>query len=220
MSTIGLISEGITDQIVIEHILYGLLDDEDLSVDPLQPTRDETDENLAITAGNWVKVFEYCESTQFQQAVENMDFVIIQIDADIFKKENLNEKYKVFLQNLSSEEQLEVIKNKLIELIGHELVENNGNKIIFAISIDSIECWLLPIYYSNKPQIASKEVNCLETLNKELIKVENFTIDQKNPRYYRKICKPYRKKKELTKLYKLNPNFTAFIEEVKSKITF
>ncbi|MGX7686503.1 hypothetical protein ACWA1C_05000 [Flectobacillus roseus] len=179
MSTIGLISEGITDQIVIEHILDGLLDDEDLSVEPLQPTRDETDENLAITAGNWVKVFEYCESTQFQQAVENMDFVIIQIDADIFKKENLNKKYKVVLQNLSSEEQLEVIKNKLIELIGHELVENHGNKIIFAISIDSIECWLLPIYYSNKPQIASKEVNCLETLNKELFKVENFTIDKK-----------------------------------------
>lgn len=43
MSSIGLISEGITDQIVIEHILDGLLDDEDLSVEPLQPTRDETD---------------------------------------------------------------------------------------------------------------------------------------------------------------------------------
>jgi hypothetical protein len=70
MSTIGLISEGITDQMVIEHILDGLLDDEDLSVEPLQPTRDETDENLAITAGNWVKVFEYCESTYFNKLLK------------------------------------------------------------------------------------------------------------------------------------------------------
>jgi hypothetical protein len=31
---------------------------------------DETDENLAITAGNWVKVFEYCESTYFNKLLK------------------------------------------------------------------------------------------------------------------------------------------------------
>ncbi len=218
MSTIGLISEGITDQIVIEHILYGLLGDDDLSVDPLQPTRDATDENVALTSGNWVKVFEYCESILFQQAVENMDFVIIQIDADIFKKENLNEKYKVVLQHLSSAQQLEAIKNKLTTLIGEEFVRQNANKIIFAIAIDSIECWLLPIYYSSKPNTASKEVNCLETLNRALQKAENFTIDKKDPKFYRKISKPYKKKQELARLSPLNANLSAFIQEVQTKI--
>lgn len=88
MAIFGLISEGITDQIVIENILIGLLNDDDFSVDPLQPARDATDEDLATSHGNWHKVFEYCQTQRFKDAVLNMDYVIIQIDADVFKTQN------------------------------------------------------------------------------------------------------------------------------------
>jgi hypothetical protein len=45
----------------------------------------------------------------------------------------------------------------------------------------------------------SKFKNCLRTLNKQLDKKHNFTIDAnaKNPEYYREISKQYRKHKVL-----------------------
>ena len=79
MVNIGIISEGITDQIVIEYILVGLLQDDNLSIDPFQPTRDATDEDLATSAGNWDKVFEYCESSRFEYAVLNTDLLLYKL---------------------------------------------------------------------------------------------------------------------------------------------
>ena len=217
MANIGIISEGITDQIVIENILVGLLQDDDLSIDPLQPGRDATDENLATTSGNWDKVFEYCESSRFQSAVLNTDFVIVQIDADFFKTKEISKQYQLhFTSNISVEDCLKQIQNKLIELIGLDFYENYAHKIIFAISIDSIECWLLPIYYQNKITQASKTVNCLKTLN-EALKKEGFTISSKKPQYYRKASKAYTKNKDLMKLYSMNPSLKIFVESVLAK---
>lgn len=54
----GIISEGPTDQIVIENILYGWTADNDLLVTPLQPKEGES--------GNWDKVFKYCKSVDFK----------------------------------------------------------------------------------------------------------------------------------------------------------
>jgi len=47
MVTIGLITEGITDQIVIENILMGYFDqnEDDIEFKELQPLRDNTDES-------------------------------------------------------------------------------------------------------------------------------------------------------------------------------
>lgn len=218
MANIGIISEGITDQIMIENILVGLLKDDDLSIDPLQPARDATDENLAASAGNWDKVFEYCESSRFEYAVLNTDFVIVQIDSDIFKTKEISEKYKLyFASNISVEDCVLQIQTMLIELIGIDFYASYSSKIIFAISIDSIECWLLPIYFQNQPKQASKTVNCLNTLNQILSKQENYAIDKKKPQYYRKASKPYLKHKDFLKLYPMNPSLKIFVESVLSK---
>jgi hypothetical protein len=218
MANIGIISEGITDQIVIENILIGLLRDDDLSIDPLQPSRDATDEDLATSAGNWDKVFEYCESSRFRYAVLNTDFVIVQIDADIFKTKEISEKYRLhFATDISVEDCVLQIQNMLIELIGRDFYTSYSSKIIFAISIDSIECWLLPIYFQNKPQQASKTINCLNTLNQALSKQENYVIDKKKPQYYRKASKPYLKHKDFERLYPMNPSLKIFVESVLAK---
>ena len=61
--------------------------------------------------------------------------------------------------------------------------------------------------------------NCLDTLNLQLQKKHNFTIDAnaKNPEYYREISEQYRKPKVLMKHYAENPSLKFFIEEIKSR---
>lgn len=223
MARFGLITEGITDQIVIEYILAGFYNSPDIQVDALQPLRDETDENLAGNAGNWHKVFEYCEAKELKEAIIESGedyFLIIQIDTDIFDGDNVAKKYQIAIRDGNNQylPTKMIIKNmvgKFVELIGQEFYDKYQNQIIFAISVQSIECWLLPIYYKNKKK--SEEVNCLTKLNKELRTAEKFTISKKNPTYYREIAKKYRKRKTLKIGYSNQISFDVFIKDLEQR---
>lgn len=215
MAIFGFITEGYTDQIVIENILIGLLNDDDLFVTRLQPTFDETDINSVESHGNWHKALQYCESQRFKEAFSSVDYVIIQIDADIFKTQQIPQEYQINLPpNVSAEETVTIIKEKIIDLIERDFYENHNQKIIFAISVDAIECWLLPIYYQNQTAKASKIAGCLKSLNERLTKEEGFSIDKKLPKYYRAASKKYQKHKEIVKLYALNPSLKIFVEDI------
>ncbi|ETR68402.1 MAG: hypothetical protein OMM_10566 [Candidatus Magnetoglobus multicellularis str. Araruama] len=83
MISFGFITEGVTDQIIIENILNGFFDSDDIDIYELQPLRDETDKNRVETYGGWTLVFEYCKSTKFREALTFFDYIIIQIDTDV-----------------------------------------------------------------------------------------------------------------------------------------
>lgn len=220
MTTFGLITEGITDQKVIEKIVYGFFNSPDVPINPLSPLRDATDENRANTNSNWLEVFNYCGSEKFRTEVFLNDYLIIQIDSDALKGDSVPEKFKIaFPQNSGVNETVDAIKNKIIELIGDELYNSVSNKIIFAISVEQIECWLLPIYYPTQKAKAAKITGCLRTLNEALNKTESFFIDKdnKNPKYYSEIAHHYRKQKGLlSKAGKLNPSLNLFLENLET----
>jgi hypothetical protein len=67
MVTFGFITEGITDQIIIEHILNGFFETSDIDINELQPIRDETDRNRSENYGGWRLVFDYCKSSHFKK---------------------------------------------------------------------------------------------------------------------------------------------------------
>lgn len=223
MIDFGLVTEGITDQIVLENILYGFFKNRDIPIDPLSPLRDKTDENRASTASNWHEVFEYCKSSKFKEAVLIKDYVIVQVDTDVFMGDSVGKAYQVALKDENGKDLTveDIIKNvvaKFVELIGIDFYKKFGEKIIFAISVHSIECWLLPLYFTQKAQKA-KTKNCLKTLNQVLGKQEGFTISAKNPEYYRTISRKFWKDKKVhvSKVYKTNPSLHIFINELESR---
>lgn len=220
MLTIGIVSEGITDQIVIETILQGHFNDSDLSIEPLQPTRDATDENLATSHGSWLKVFEYCASEVFRQALESMDHIIVHCDSDIFNSENIPKEHKISLNGSStSVEIVAAVGRKLINIIGHTCYEKFQHKILFAISLGTTDCWLLPLFYEAMPAKANKITGCIEALNQALnTRNAGFIIDDKKPQFYRKASKGYRKHRDFRRLYPLNDSLRLFICEVDEKI--
>jgi hypothetical protein len=216
MISFGLVTEGLTDQIVIENILAGYFDSSDLDIRQLQPERDKDNENKS-TYGGWTLVFDYCKSRDFQEALQFIDYIIIQIDTDV------SEDYNIPKQDENGEFTPQQLIEKVIEkfrgAIGDNFYSKYQQKIIFAISVHSIECWLLPLYYTDQKK-KSKFKNCLETLNLELPKKKHkFTIhaNAKNPEYYREISEQYRKHKVLMKHYAENPSLKTFIEEIQSR---
>jgi hypothetical protein len=214
-NTFAGITEGITDQIIIENILVGYFNP-DVDVNWLQPLRDTTDANRASNYGGWSQVFEYCQTEDFKEAFQFNEYIIIQIDTDVSE-----EHYDIPHRNpdggeLSPKELIENAIARFKLLIGENFYSQYEDKIIFAIAVHSTECWLLPLYYTDSKKAKIK--NCLTTLNQAL-KKEGFTINpnHKKPEYYRNISSKYCKRKTLLGCYKENPSFKIFIETVEKR---
>ncbi|WP_377477236.1 MAG: phage tail protein [Microcoleus anatoxicus] len=213
MISFGLITEGLSDQIVIENILEGYFKNPDLDIRPLQPERDKDDENKFTGYGSWSQVFAYCRSRDFQESFQFNDYIIIQIDTDT------SQDYGIPQQDengkFTPEQLIEKVIAKFKQEIGEDFYSKFQQRIIWAISVDSIECWLLPLYYKNNKK--SKLEKCLGTLNRELGKQHGFTIHAKKPEYYREISKQYSKHKTLMDCYQDNPSLKSFVVDIESK---
>ena len=85
------------------------------------------------------------------------------------------------------------VKERLLKNISPEVQEKYEGRIIFAICINEIECWLLPLYYSDNNRCMTN--NCIYTLNQALAKKNIGGIpgtDKNSPnarRVYNKILK-------------------------------
>lgn len=81
MAKFGLVCEGITDQIVLENILYGFYnkdyEDIDDEIQRVQPSLDDTDNK-----GGWTRLFTYLNES-FEEEILNHDYIIIQVDTDV-----------------------------------------------------------------------------------------------------------------------------------------
>lgn len=216
MTSFGLIIEGKTDRIVIKNILTGYFDNNDIIFKSLQPLEDETDKNRIENYGGWKLVFNYCSSSKFREAFQFIDYVVVQIDTDTSEEIHYDIPKIEDGKELSVEEIIEKVCEKLRNLIGAEFYDEYSERIIFAISVHSLECWLLPLYYTNNKK--AKSVNCLNTLNQAL-KKGNFTIDatNKTPEYYELISQQYLKHKTLMSKCSDNPSLKIFVDEIEKR---
>jgi hypothetical protein len=215
MKSLGLISEGITDQVVIRNILYGYFDTNDLDLNPLTPVRDATDASRITGSSGWPAVIEYVKSSNFDEAFRFLDYVILHLDTDACEEYGVSRREDG--EELTPLALLDKVRAKFREWIGDERFERRKERILFAIAVDSIECWLLPLYYENNKAQRQKTVNCLNPLNQALGKAVGFTISAKNPDYYKRASEDYSKHRVLLRVCKHNPSLNAFIEELNTR---
>ena len=212
MAIFGLACEGVTDQIVIENILCGFykdIDDLDEEIHPLQPPFDETTKQQS-DGGGWEPLLEYLSSKIFRDDVLNSGYLIIQIDTDDSQHPNYNvtptDENNI---ELSTEALVEKVIEKLIIQIDSKEIfyEENKEKIIFAISVHSLECWLLPLYKISKTQ---KTKNCFAALQRESKKIPVI----KDYKTYDKLSNLFLKNKTLLKISKQDTSLDIFISNL------
>jgi hypothetical protein len=206
---ISLISEGITDRPIIEATLAAYfaqkIPNVNVFLNPIHPKDKEP--------SGWSKVLKFCESELFRKAFELNDFIIIQIDSDV------HEEYEVQKQK-NIAELIDAIKARIVKSIGESYYETVKEKIIFAICVNMIECWLLPFYASTNAH-KKKINNCCGTLNQYLQK-QGYTLDCTNDaggsEFYQKAALIISKKKIFFPAYKENESLRYFVERELSKI--
>lgn len=218
---IGLICEGITDYIVIENIICGYLGIDDDNINQLQPVLDETSQKQASHSfGGWENVLTYLQATDFIDAADNHDYLIIQIDTDECEHKNFGVK-PISLATNNPEDFYRLIKNRLIEKINEKFPTNfqqYSEKLIFCISIHSLECWLL-VHYQKKQPTTHKIVRCAQALE-YIFDVQPLTVNrkmvpyEKNYRCYDAISQPFLNIDNIEKTCKESLSFRLFIERL------
>ncbi len=213
MLNFGLACEGETDHAVIENILCGYYKNKNLKseIKPFQPLFDATQQKQKDGEfGGWEELLRHLLTKRFRESVINTKYMIIQIDTDISEHPNFN----VIQHNLSTEELIEKVIERLVSQIDKgkkEFYQKYQEKIIFAISVHSLECWILPLYKSLKNE---KILGCYEVLQRESKKIK---VAKHYPTYD-SLSKSFLKHKELMKIKSKNSSFEIFINRLPKEI--
>lgn len=202
MASIGLICEGVSEINVMTRIVSKYLGDE-VFVNPIEPeTKMENGALVQNGYGGWQQVLSHCNDETVERILEYNDYLVVQIDTDacIQAGYDVNPLDETGLQK-TAEMLYGDVKARLLRKISEEVQERYSGRIVFAICMNEIECWLLPLYYSDKNRC--KTNNCIYTLNQALGKKNIGGIPDKeknspNARnVYNKILKNFKNKKSI-----------------------
>lgn len=209
MTTFALVAEGPTDQFVIESVLLGLFSDQDEEpeINRVQPPVDGT--SGAAGYGGWALVVDHFARGDHHQTMAFNDYLIVHLDTDIVHHPPLS------LDHISGEapEQLiERVRQRLCQEMGPSFMAAYGDRVFFAIAVDAIECWLLPLWASGNKR--AKTTGCLKTCNRALQRQNKRVLSKDDPRSYEAASSPLRKQKTLLSRYTANPSLRVFVDAV------
>ena len=212
----ALITEGPSEHRIIKHIIAKYFKDKEPEINQIQP---KIVNEKQETTGGWSEVLKYCERKELKDIFVENDFLIIQIDTDQSQTKPFDVSHTKPDNILKTVDELYVdVVEKLKGFIKPEILEAHSDKIFFAICVHTIECWLLPLYYTNNHKTDTR--NCLSTLNTGLRRHNIHTIptkDKNNPnsiRTYETILRNWSKKQDIIGSAKHNSAFKKFIDSI------
>ncbi|MFY9260539.1 MAG: hypothetical protein WAO71_08540 [Gallionella sp.] len=207
MLTFAFVTEGITDQAVLENILYGIFGDE-IKIKPLTPL---------MSAGNkpdggWERLFGYCQSEKFRDFLRSEyctgdEFIIVQIDTDTAEHPNFG-----VAINRPPIEIIADVKQLIVQKIGNDFYQQYQAQILIAVAVHSTECWLLPLYVSGK--MGEQVMNCHDRLSRALNKKGDDA--SKNHQNYERLSKDFRNNETLLKAAKRNESLNDFVTQLQN----
>jgi hypothetical protein len=215
----ALVGEGVTDHAVLRNILIGYFKGQlrPPRFTHKQPDLDATGEASWQQFGNWENVFRYLREGHHRETLEFNEFVVVQIDTGDSEHLNFGVPQQEAGRPLPREIMVARVAAKLREIIGQEDCATYGTRLIFAICVRDIECWLLPLWEAGKK--AEKTSGCLTTLNDALGRKNQARInpDEKKTPPYDNASKGYRKRTTLLSEGPKSPSLAVFLAELDSR---
>jgi hypothetical protein len=215
MNAFAIVTEGITDYEVLKNILLGWFRDQE--IEPVfnlyQPNPTATGDNAWQQFGCWENVLKYLEQGKHRDALEYADYLVVQIDTDQSEHVNFGVSQRENNQPLEPHDMVERVVARLREIIGGIDVACYGDRIIFAICVREIECWILPLW---DPQKADKCEGCTIAMDRALSKANQATLN-KDPRRYAAASRGYRRRSDLLEDGSKNPSLKIFLGELERR---
>jgi hypothetical protein len=212
----AIVAEGFTDQVVIEEILLGWFadDEEEPVVNREWPRSDETGRNGGRAPGGWTLLKQYFERGDFRSALQFNRYLVVHIDADIAAD------FGITTTGLAAEEVVNAFVQRFRDMIGSEIWTNHGARFLFAIGVNSIECWLLPLVFDRSMKPKLEKINgCLGALNHERTKAKRVPLSTKDEKskdhnVYREIARGLKCRADVEYASMHNPGFRRFVDDL------
>jgi hypothetical protein len=165
--------------------------------------------------GGWSLVVRYLRDRKYLQALQLNRFVVIQIDSDIAGELGVSRPAAA-----SDAQIVELIIAKLCSEIAAEDLAGVRDRLLFAIGVDEIECWLLPaVFDRSDKRMLSKATGCLEAINRKLRKDNQVLLssgEHKDPQRYRRLSEKYRRRRDV-EAAATNAGFIRFLEQLEAQ---
>lgn len=216
MLKFGIIAEGPTDQTVIENILLGYFQnqEEEPSINYIQPPRP-----LSEKPGGWTNVFQSLVRKDYEGALQFNDYLVIHIDTDVQEEPGFDVPRLVDGKEITILERVDKVIVRLRKEIDDDFNRANSHRILFAIAVDTIECWLLPLLCEGKK--VAKITGCLETANQALRKANRDGLSAGTKKFihaYDKASNDYRRRKNLMACDNKNPSLELFVNQLRALV--
>jgi hypothetical protein len=211
----NIVAEGNTDFRVLRIVIESIIDDAVVNI--LVPSVDAYSHKTNGRAG-WENVVDYLKSNLLVDALDYSDYLVVQIDTDECEHINYNAG-SITLADRNMELFYETIQGKIIEWINSycpDTYEKYKEKIIFAICIHSLECWLLGLYVRQNELSRIKIHSGFEHLNRALSRHDLCLSEPKDPNQYEFIARPFRKKKNHRASREYSYSLDRFISRLES----
>lgn len=221
MASFAIICEGISENLSLHAIIEKMSQTDSYFAD-LQP-RTEMSHGHSVQegSGGWTEVLSHCNTEEFQMALQNNDYLVVQIDTDRCDEKPFGiKKVDENNQPRTDEDVYNDIITRLLQDVDNDFYEVNKERIIFAICFDEIECWFLPLFYSDKRACAT--TGCIDKLNQELRKDKGgYYIPEKgkngaNARSTYQFVLKKIKRKDIPGISQYNFGFRKFVEQMGS----
>ena len=176
---------------------------------------------MLFRSGGWSRVLECCGDNTLKEIFEYNEYAVIQIDTDCSQDQPFNvPHFGIDGQPKSNIVLYHNIVERLNSLIVHPEVQDYKHRIFFAICIHSIECWLLPLVYTDNKR--ENVANCLGTLNRAVQRkfkgLKMITKQNKNEstgiKVYNALISDWKRKVDITTSASYNAGFQKFIESL------
>lgn len=210
---IALITEGVSEHIVIKHIIQRYLKELDPEVNQVQPLINKGKQS---SIGGWNEVLKYCQrEEELKTALEYNDYIVFQIDTDMSETSPYSVMQSINGNYIGDDKLWNDVKLRLETSISSSI---DKSRIIYAICIQTTECWLLPIFYSNSTRCDIN--NCLKSINRALSKNNEKGLskgDKNNNdsrQAYQSILRMIKKEDDIKDCSQYNYGFKNFIDQL------
>lgn len=219
MTSFMLITEGPTDQEVLKAVLTGYYGEEPF-FPFLRPRRDATDESkqAGTDRGGWERVFEHCEnSDDLRDDLVINDYLVIHVDTDVAERAHFGVPLTIGGEDRPETDVIQDVCQLLVGKLGEDFCQEFQDRILFAIAVHSLECWLLPLHIVKPAKDAIKKSSqtksCEDRLEKYFDKYGGIDYKKDVP-IYRKLAKGFLERANIDMACQRNVSFDAFIRSL------
>jgi hypothetical protein len=220
MHDFALVTEGATDHAVLKNILIGFYKHQ------REPDvhREHPDPQAEKQYGGWTLVLQYLREKKYQQAFQLNRYLIVQVDTDIAQEPGFDVPKQDDNGPLTVTKFVESVVVRLKSEIAPPDLQLYGDRFIFAIGVEQLECWILPLWFDDDR--CEETANCTTRLGEcnqlrdELDKRNYRWIrkKEKSPLSYDLASREFRKRNMLLAKGSRSPSLEIFLQELDRRL--